>query len=181
VSTVFIGGSRHLANLPDSVRQRIDRIVEQSLPVLVGDANGADKAVQKYLLARQHKNVTVYCTGGECRNNVGNWPVRAVPAPGKKKDFRYYAAKDQLMAQDADLGLMLWDGASPGTLANVMRLLRLHKSAVVYVDPAGDFVIVKSPADWEHLLSFCSSELKARVEHEVAEESLPLQKQESLF
>jgi adenine-specific DNA-methyltransferase len=181
VSTVFIGGSRRLTHLPDSVRQRLDRIVEQNLPVLVGDANGADKAVQSYLHSRQHKNVTVFCTEGVCRNNVGQWPVRAVTPPGKKKDFRYYAAKDRLMAQEADGGFMLWDGESAGTLANVLRLFRLNKSMVVFVAPTGGFVTVQIPSDWEHLLTFCSSKLKLRVDREVADESAALQKQESLF
>ena len=47
--SVFIGGSRKIAKLPDPVRQRLDNIVSKSFTVLVGDANGADKHVQEYL------------------------------------------------------------------------------------------------------------------------------------
>lgn len=43
---VFIGGSRRVSRLHADVRRRLDRIVEKRLPVLAGDANGADKAHQ---------------------------------------------------------------------------------------------------------------------------------------
>jgi hypothetical protein len=50
VTGVFIGGSRHITRLEAVGRRRLDRIVEKGLPVVIGDANGADKAVQRYLL-----------------------------------------------------------------------------------------------------------------------------------
>jgi hypothetical protein len=46
MTTVFIGGSRHITRLTSDVRARLDRIVSSHLPVVVGDANGADKVVQ---------------------------------------------------------------------------------------------------------------------------------------
>ncbi len=42
-----------------------------------------------------------------CRNNVGNWPTREVPAPGGAKGFDYYSVKDRAMADAAEYGLML--------------------------------------------------------------------------
>lgn len=59
VTKVFIGGSRHIARLEAEVRRRLDRIVEKGLPVVIGDANGADKAVQRYLSDRQFEMVEV--------------------------------------------------------------------------------------------------------------------------
>ena len=49
MKAVFIGGSRRISRLNAEVRSRLDRIVDQKLPVLVGDANGADRSVQQYL------------------------------------------------------------------------------------------------------------------------------------
>lgn len=46
MTAVFIGGSRRL---PIAVRRRVDNIVAKELTVLIGDANGADKAIQTYL------------------------------------------------------------------------------------------------------------------------------------
>ena len=60
---VFIGGSRYVSRLSADVRRRLDNIVEKRLPVLVGDANGADKAVQRYLQSKHYDLVAVFCAG----------------------------------------------------------------------------------------------------------------------
>src|SRR6185436_5377497 len=124
---VFLSGSRRLSRIPSEVRQRLDEMIRRELAILVGDANGADKAVQSYFAEKGYEKVTVYCTGGGCRNNVGRWPVRAVPAPHSARDFAYFTAKDAAMADDADVALMLWDGQSSGTIVNVARLVSRAK------------------------------------------------------
>lgn len=53
--------------------------------------------------------------------------MRVVPASKGKKGFHFYAAKDQRMAEEASVGLMVWDGKSVGTLTNVLRLVRRRK------------------------------------------------------
>lgn len=59
--SVFVAGSRALSRLNAQVKERLDNIVKQNFAVLVGDANGADKAVQRYLAERGYRNVVVYC------------------------------------------------------------------------------------------------------------------------
>jgi hypothetical protein len=59
------------------VRQRLDRIVEKALPVVVGHANGADKVVQAYLLQQRYSPVEVFSSHTMPRNNLGGWPSRA--------------------------------------------------------------------------------------------------------
>ena len=49
MNTIFIGGSRHVSKLPPEVRNRLDNIVSLGHQVIVGDANGADRAVQEHL------------------------------------------------------------------------------------------------------------------------------------
>ena len=73
---VFVAGSRALSKLNAQVKERLDNIVKQNFTVLVGDANGADKAVQRYLAERSYQHVVVYCMD-LCRNNIGNWPTHA--------------------------------------------------------------------------------------------------------
>lgn len=171
MTKVFIAGSRRVTRVDDQVARRIDRIVSQRFQVLVGDANGADKAVQEYLRRKEYDLVEVYCSNGVCRNNRGDWPVRAIAArTSGRKDFSFYAAKDLAMAEEATVGLMLWDGESLGTLLNVQRLVRRDKKTVVYVTPIRDFVDVRSEADWERLIARCSSELRSRVDRESAAE-----------
>ena len=81
----------------------------------VGDANGADKAIQRYLADRSYPNALVHCMKDHCRNTVGNWPTREVAAPRGARGFDYYSLKDRAMAETAEYGLMLWDGKSKGT------------------------------------------------------------------
>ena len=131
MNTVFIGGSRRVPRLPVAARDRVDKVIENGLAVSVGDANGADKAVQKHLADARYDRVTVYCSGDSCRNNIGRWKTRHVKAKGRKKDFHFYAVKDREMACAAEFGLMIWDGKSPGTVLNVLRLVRASKKAVL--------------------------------------------------
>ena len=57
---------------------RPDNIIDQNLQVLIGDANGFDRLAQEYLADRGSRVVTIYCTAGICRNNVGGWLKHAV-------------------------------------------------------------------------------------------------------
>src|SRR5689334_20333136 len=55
MATVFIGGSRGVLSLPAAVALRIDGLIAKDFLLLVGDANGADKAVQSYLSKREYR------------------------------------------------------------------------------------------------------------------------------
>ena len=155
---VFIAGSRSLTRLNDALRERLDRIVSEGHEVLVGDASGADKAVQTFFAERHYRHVTVFCTGGRCRNNVAGWPVVAVAPPaGAHSGFDFYAAKDREMASVATHGLMVWDGESRGTFTNIRNLVAAGKPAVVYLSPDRTFVTVKSAEDLDALRSRAGS------------------------
>lgn len=173
MTKVFIGGSRRISRLDPEVKRRIDRIIEKRLHVLVGDANGADKAVQEYLRNKGYDLVEVFCSGDACRNNRGGWPTRAVPVPksSKRRDFSFYATKDRAMADEATFGLMLWDRESFGTVMNVLRLIQHHKKVVVYVAPEHEFVEVSAAEDWDQFLSRCTDDLKERVAKESVDQS----------
>jgi hypothetical protein len=109
-------------------RVRINQAaVDQKLPVLVGDANGADRSVEQYLDDQRYRDVQVFCMKGRCRNNVGYWPSIEVSAPSGLKGAEFYTLKDKEMTSRASIGLMLWDGESAGTLANISRLIRISR------------------------------------------------------
>src|SRR6202161_2681998 len=105
MTTVFIGGSRHISRLPSEIKTRLDSVIDKQHKVLIGDANGADKAVQKHLADASYQNVIVFCTGDHYRNNLGHWPTHNVSPPKGAKGFSFYAAKDKEMAKEADFGL----------------------------------------------------------------------------
>ncbi len=162
MTSVFIGGSRKISRLNPEVQQRLDGIIDKGFKIIVGDANGADKAVQAYLHMKPYSNVEVFCAGKSARNNIGHWHVRTIDAAGKK-GFDFYAAKDQAMADEASYGLMIWDGTSTGTLMNVLRLVEKSKKVVVYVSPARSFFDIKSEAEWDSFLEQCSDETKTTL------------------
>ncbi len=109
---IFFGGSRRLGRLSQQVRERASNMIDEELVVLVGDANGADKAIQKFFAERAYSNVIVFFAGSLCRNNLGNWRTHPVPVQRTERDFQYYAAKDLAMSEEADYGFMIWDGES---------------------------------------------------------------------
>jgi hypothetical protein len=180
MTKVFIGGSRHVSRLNVQMRQRLDTILSKGLPIIIGDANGADKAVQKYLFDKHYTNVKVYCSDRTCRNNVGGWTVHSVPVRSQKKTADFYSEKDRAMAEEATVGLMMWDGESVGTLMNVFRLLKLNKKAVVYAVPQRDFIEFHNTAQWEIFVDHCHSSLRRKLEERIviertAKAAAPLQ------
>lgn len=151
---VFIGGSIGISKLNAAIRARLDDFMKRGNAILIGDANGADKAVQTYLAKHDYRSVTVYCME-ECRNNIGAWPTRTIEPPSKKRDSSYYAAKDFVMFQEAQCGVMLWDAKSKGTLQNMLNLVGAGKRTLVYFAPSKDFHVLASDQDLQALLTRC--------------------------
>jgi probable addiction module antidote protein len=148
MNSVFIGGSRHISRLPVEAKERLKSIMEKKLLILIGDAKGADTAVQKYLHENSYESVIVYCSGMECRNNVGNWRARNFEVAKDETGYQYYAFKDREMAQEAEFGFMIWDGKSPGTVLNVLRLVNASKKAVLLDVNKKQTIYFKTRADW---------------------------------
>jgi len=172
VTRVFIGGSRRVVRLDEAVRTRLDRIVEGHLPVVIGDANGADKAVQRYLSDRQFQRVEVFSADESPRNNLGGWPVRVIRPGHARRDFDYYATKDRAVAAAATVGLMLWDGRSRGTLMNVLRLADRKKPVGVHVQPKKGFVDVRTHSDLSALLGDLDRQAARRLHADAVAEGL---------
>lgn len=142
-------------------------MIKRGFTILVGDANGADKAVQRYLAEKRYPNVIVHCMASNCRNNVADWPMREVPAPPGARGFAYYATKDQVMVDDAEYALMLWDGESKGTLNSVINMVRQNKPVVVYLAPKKAFQNLRSTDDLNALLANCDKASLRRFEREL--------------
>ena len=149
MATIFIGGSRSIDSIPAKVAQRIDNIMERLHEVILGDAPGADAAVQRYLNAAQYQQVVVFCSGRRCRNNLGNWPIRHITPPAHARGFQSYAEKDRAMARLADFGLMLWDGQSVGTLANVWRVATAGKATVLFDASSATMCDIRTLEQWD--------------------------------
>lgn len=164
---VFIAGSMNIKHLDPCIKARIDNIVAQDFEVVVGDADGADTSVQQYLLSRGTTKTTVYCSGATPRNNLGDWPVQRVETSHREGTRAFFTAKDVRMAEEADIGLMIWDTRSTGTLSNVIELLSRKKISVVFVNKAKTFMNVATVDQLEELLSYMSEHARRKADEKI--------------
>jgi len=171
MTCVVLGGSRHISKLSEEVQVRLGRIVQQGFRVVVGDANGADKALQKYLADHAYKQVEIFCSGSSPRNNLGHWACRQVATKARPGTFEFYAAKDQAMANEATVGFMLWDGESVGTMLNVWRLMQTQKTSLVYVQSQREFLQVRGQEDWQRLLGLAVADARSDIEKRIRGET----------
>jgi len=179
---IFIGGSRKISRLNEAIRNRLNNIISKKFIVLIGDANGADKAVQNFFYGSNYAEVFVYCSGSTCRNNIGDWRTINVEAPSNAKGLKFYMIKDSKMSEDADYGFMLWDGKSTGTINNILNLLKQKKKGLVYFSPKKDFYSISRIKDLKFLLNLCDNKniekinKKINLSNIINELSFPRQK-----
>jgi hypothetical protein len=164
---VFIGGSRFINRLNNMVRERLNNIIVNKYQVLIGDANGADKAVQEYLHEMNYHDVLIFCSGDYCRNNLGNWEVAKIDVSPNLHGSKFYMVKDARMAEIADYGFMLWDGKSSGTINNVFNLLFSKKKVLLYYSPEKRFYTISKLDDIEQLLIKCEPKEIDRIEKKI--------------
>lgn len=165
--SVFLGGSRKITKLNKEIKERLQNIISQQFTVLVGDANGADKAFQRFLKEKDYRNVIVYCSGYGCRNNLGNWKVLKIGDESKTKNLKFYMMKDAEMANKAEYGFMLWDGKSSGTINNALNLLSNQKKALIYFSPQKLFYTISNVGLLLKLLESCNEEEIKKIDRKI--------------
>ncbi len=99
---------------------------------LIGDAPGIDSIFQKYLANVDYRHVEIFSSAGYIRNNFGKWPEQLIETSLKSKSNASHAFKDREMCKRADIGIMVWDQKSAGTLSNAMDLLDQSKPCLIY-------------------------------------------------
>ena len=92
MTKVFIGGSRAVSRLNDLIRAQMDDLMRKGCMILIGDANGADKAVQQHFADCQYRNVIVFCMD-RCRNNVGGWETRSITSRRYARNKEVYVCR----------------------------------------------------------------------------------------
>ena len=154
---VFIGGSKSICSLPSAGASQLQRLIDLKADILVGDCHGADRAVQHFFATANYPKVTVYFSGKAARNNVGNFPQIRVPTTETAGTYPYRRSTDIRMEQECDCGLMLWDGASKGTLQNIIDLIAARKQVLVCIN---NHIVEYSRAELNN--GFSRSELPSR-------------------
>ncbi len=144
---VFISGSLSIRQLPLLVKERLCVIIDHELPVVIGDAPGADAAVQRFLADCGVRHVTVFCGGPNPRHNIGAWPVRQVRTNAPSGTRAFHSAKDREMSGLAGAGFVIWDGASPGSRANILHLCQRGRYVLVFLRAEDCFVALSTDAE----------------------------------
>lgn len=152
IKKLFISGSRKISRLNEEIRDFLTKVMEEGTHVLVGDASGVDRAVQKYLKENKYDNVTIYFSGANARNKLADWSERPVKTSARKNSYEYYTAKDKEMAMECDMGLAIWDGNSRGTLENIFNVLKNNKEVIVYFLPEKRFFEFKKQEEAKWLI-----------------------------
>ncbi len=152
---VFIAGPRAVSKLNTDVETRLKTLIDKGITVLVGDANGIDKAVQEYYSKSHYENVIVYSSAGKTRNNLGKWKVESVEVEKGLRGFDFFQQKDMAMAKDADHGFMIWNGESKGTLSNIINLISFNKKVLVYFLSEKQFITLNKMIELNELLLRC--------------------------
>lgn len=151
---VFVAGPRAVGSLNKNVTDVLARIIEKKLTVLLGDAAGVDRLVQKYFSDANYPDVFVYASNGKPRNNLGEWPICKVEVPDNVRGFNFYAQKDIKMAKDADNGFMIWNGKSKGTLNNIINLVNQNKKVVIYLIPLKRIICIDKLESVKKMVDF---------------------------
>ncbi len=135
---LLITGSRNLcgkeenAILTNEVKKYLDQRMSSGDSLLIGSDPGVDVIVQKYISSARYKQVTIYQTGSREDQNTGGW---------KEKRFRkneinpvlLRTEKNFAMVEDAEEGLVIWNGESIGTFITMLCLLAQRKKCRLYM------------------------------------------------
>lgn len=142
--TLWLGGSLKIRALPEEAQGAVDGAVQSGERVLIGDAPGADALFQRYLRQFPTAKVEIFHSSPSVRFNLGNWPVHFVQPAVKSASAALHGAKDREIAIQCDSGLMVWDGKSVGTVANVLDLSSRGKEWRLFVATDSDAIEIPS-------------------------------------
>lgn len=132
---ILITGSRNIKdNLPQTVYDKIDEHIEQGEEFLIGDRAGFDMYVQRDLCNKLCSYVTVYVSGWReiSKNNIGRWPEEHCPI-GVSSGYGDNLERTFAMSEDADAGIVIWDGESDDSFINMINLIFLGKKVDLYL------------------------------------------------
>ena len=139
---VFISGSISIKELPQEVKNSINKIIEKNLEILVGDAKGIDTLVQNYCLLLNYYNVTIYSISTFPRYKASdNFKIKYIEVPSSiKRERERQQEKDKAMTLDSEFTFAVWNSKSKGSYANILRGLDNHKKIKVYLLDKNSFL-----------------------------------------
>jgi hypothetical protein len=124
-SKLLLMGSKAFTEkqLPAEVALRIDEAISRNMTILVGEAKGACRLYQDYLLSKDYRKVVV----GHARSmryNVGDWKTIQYGTNLKERERK--------MIEDCDSAIVIWTDSSGVIAENLEMLKNLRKSTFLY-------------------------------------------------
>lgn len=128
---VFVSGKvSYDEPISKAIQKEIDNIIKADSQVLIGDAPGADTRVQEYLASKNYRNVVVFTTDPQVRNNVGNWKVRTISGNGETEERLIRRQKDIAMTEQSTRGLAIMPEDDRPDSAMSLNVARLKDSGL---------------------------------------------------
>ena len=141
-NSVFISGSISIKKLPIEVIKSIDTMIKKNMTILVGDAPGIDTLVQDLCHEKNYLNVIVYTITSSPRYKANQeFQEKTIFVNQDIKSQRERQTyKDSAMSKDSIFSLVVWDGSSKGSYANIKRALEKQKKVKVYYQDVEDYL-----------------------------------------
>lgn len=142
--SVFVSGSSKTTDpesgyfrkeLPQPIKDSLNRFMKMKYTIVVGDAPGIDRQVQDYLNSGKYPFVEVYGPGKKVRYVSNNyWKTHPIDAPEFEEGSKEWLAKKDIeMERVSDMGLaVILDEGAKATRKNVERLIANNKDVSVY-------------------------------------------------
>ncbi len=139
---VFISGSISIKQLPPEIIDSVNKIEQQNFEILVGDAKGIDLLIQGKLKKDQYGNVLVCSIYNTPRNLLSNTfnTCQVECDDSIKSERQRQTFKDSYMTRNSDYSLVVWDGKSKGSYANILRSLEYGQAIKIYLDTEARFL-----------------------------------------
>ena len=141
-NSVFVSGSIAIKKLPFHVQESIQTMIDKQMTILVGDAPGVDTLVQDLCNKQEYVNVIVYTITSSPRYKANkDFQDKSIFVDQEiKKERERQTYKDKAMSEDSTFSLVIWDGSSKGSYANILRALESHKKVKVYYQDINDYL-----------------------------------------
>ena len=144
-NSVFISGSISIKTLPSQVISSIETMIDKNMTILVGDAPGIDSLVQDICNTKDYLNVIVYTITSTPRYKANSqFQEKNIFVEQEIKSQRERQTyKDKAMSEESVFSLVVWDGLSKGSDANIIRALKSDKLVKVYYQEINDYIEAK--------------------------------------
>ena len=136
---VFISGDTGNKSLTKNEMDCIKQIIENGHTILIGDSFGLERKIQKLLIQLDCHSVTVYFSGKNVRNNLGNWQTKQIVNTENLTGKTRYRLKDKTMIDDCDSAMLFWDDKSDGLETIIKQLNELKKYYLILSRTGLDF------------------------------------------